>query len=79
MSRTQRAELKWLHLALWAAAISVIWLVLLPRVGDLESVSEHLDLMDRRNVRAGAMYYTDLEAIPLRPHWIEKEIQLWPE
>jgi len=79
MSPIKRAEHKWFYLAFWAAAVSAVWLLLLPRLGRLENVAEHLDLMESRNVRAGAMYYTDLEEIPVRPQWIEKEIQLWPE
>lgn len=79
MSPSSRPKKKWLQLALWAVAISTIWLLLLPRLGKVTAVSEHLDLMESRNVRAGAMYYTDLEEIPVRPLWIEKEIQLWPE
>lgn len=59
--------------------VLIIWLMVLPRLSSFEAVSKHMQLMEERGVHAGAMYYTDLEKLPLRPSWIEEQVQLWPE
>lgn len=68
----------WLKLALCVFVVASVWLIVLPRVSSIEVVANHIKYMEDRNVRAGAMYYTDLEKIPTRPTWIEQEILLWP-
>lgn len=70
---------KWLQLMFCVTAVAVVWLIVLPKLSSLDEVSRHVELMEKRNVHAGAMYYTDLDQLPLRPHWIENEIHLWPE
>lgn len=51
----------WLGLLLGFAAILWVWLVVLPGLGRWEVVREHVDLLDRSNINAGAMFYTEVE------------------
>ncbi len=67
-----------LRLTLGAMITTVVWCVLLPRLLDVGPVREHVALMEERGVNPAAMYYTELEQLPLRPVWIEKVIVLWP-
>ena len=41
-------------------------------------VARHVERMEDRGVNPAAMYYTELERLPLRPGWIERRIVLWP-
>jgi hypothetical protein len=79
MSHSKLLNSKWLQLIFCGIVVAVVWLIVLPQLSSLDAVSEHVHLMEERNVHAGAMYYTDLDKLPLRPKWIENEIQLWPE
>lgn len=51
----------WLGLLLGFAAILWVWLVVLPGLGNWEVVREHVDRLDRENINAGAMFYTEVE------------------
>jgi len=66
------------RLALSAAVTAVVWCGLLPRLLAWPPVASHVTLMEERRVDPAAMYYTELERLPLRPAWIEQEIVLWP-
>jgi di/tricarboxylate transporter len=79
MNYSKLLESKWIQLLFCTMAVAVVWLTLLPQLSSLDVISEHVKLMEERNVRAGAMYYTDLERLPLRPMWVEDEIHLWPK
>jgi len=68
-----------LRLACAAVIVAAIWIVILPRMQAIPSVSEHMQRMTDRDVNAGAMYYTELEHLPLRPDWVAERIALWPE
>lgn len=41
--------------------ILLVWSVILPWVGRWMVVREHLELMERSNINAGAMFYTELQ------------------
>lgn len=56
----------------------MIWCGLLPRLLDFGPVRRHVGLMEERGVDPSAMYYTELDRLPLRPAWIEHVIVLWP-
>lgn len=43
--------------------ISVIWLVILPQVGERPAVRQRIEILEDRGVDPGAMYYTDLEVM----------------
>ena len=67
-----------LRLGAGSFIVAVLWCTLLPRVLDLAPVQEHVALMEARRVDPSAMYYTELERLPLRPAWVEDMIILWP-
>ena len=58
--------------------IAVIWCVILPRMLDWGPVARHVSLMEERWVDPSAMYYTELERLPLRPEWVDRVLVLWP-
>lgn len=61
-----------------AAALAVVWLVLLPWVAGRPAVARHLRAMEEGEVNPAAMVYTDLDRLPLRPEWVERHLVLWP-
>ncbi len=34
--------------------------------------------MEVREVNPAAMFYTELERLPVRPRWVEQRLILWP-
>lgn len=60
------------------ALVAAVWCLLLPRLLDLGPIRRHVQLMEARGVDPSAMYYTELERLPLRPDWIADRIHLWP-
>lgn len=67
-----------LRLVAGAAITATVWCGLLPRLLEVAPIREHVALMEARGVDPSAMYYTELERLPLRPAWIEDVIVLWP-
>lgn len=67
-----------LRLVAGAAITATVWCGLLPRLLEVTPIQEHVALMEARGVDPSAMYYTELERLPLRPAWIEDVIVLWP-
>lgn len=51
----------WFRLMVLVLGIVLVWSVLLPWVGRWSVVREHLELMERSNINAGAMFYTEVE------------------
>jgi hypothetical protein len=43
-----------------------------------EPVAQHVDFMEQLEVNPAAMYYTELDRLPLRPAWIGHRLTLWP-
>lgn len=66
------------RLAAGTAVVALVWCGLLPRVLRLGPVARHVALMEARGVDPSAMYYTELERLPLRPPWIDEMLVLWP-
>ena len=58
--------------------MAVVWGIVLPRLLAVGPVARHVRLMEDRGVDPAAMYYTELERLPLRPTWIEDRVALWP-
>ncbi len=58
--------------------VSLVWCGLLPRLLTLGPVHRHVALMEERGVDPSAMYYTELERLPLRPAWVDDVLILWP-
>lgn len=65
-------------LLLWSVALLIIWLAILPQIQKLEFIARHIDFMKQRDINPAAMYYTELEKLPLRTPAIEQALVLWP-
>lgn len=55
-----------------------VWCGLLPRLLEFGPIARHVALMESRRVDPAAMYYTELERLPLRPAWVDEVLVLWP-
>ena len=66
------------RLLVGAAVMVVVWGIVLPRLLAVGPVARHVRLMEDRGVDPAAMYYTELERLPLRPTWVDRVIILWP-
>lgn len=58
MNETRRNERKLLVLS---TLLIVIWLVVLPWIGRLPAVSDHIERMKSNRIHPDAMFYTELE------------------
>jgi len=58
--------------------IAAAWCGLFPRLLEWPPVARHVALMEERRVDPSAMYYTELERLPLRPAWVDDVLVLWP-
>jgi len=79
MTRSTRRE--WpaaARIAAGAGLAALVWCGLLPRVLEFAPVARHVALMEARGVDPSAMYYTELERLPLRPAWVDEVLVLWP-
>ncbi len=66
------------RLVVGAAVAIVVWCGLLPRLLSVAPVARHVRLMEERGVDPAAMYYSELERLPLPPPWVEDRVILWP-
>ena len=78
MSATRDRRAGVVRLAAGALVAAAVWCGLLPRLLDLGPVARHVARMEERGVDPAAMYYTELERLPLRPAWVERHVVLWP-
>ncbi len=60
------------------AAVATIWGGLLPALLRSRPVARHVAGMEELGINPAAMYYTELDRLPVRPAWIERRITLWP-
>jgi hypothetical protein len=60
------------------AIILAIWCGVLPWIGRTHAVDRHVRRLERQQVDAAAMYYTELHRLPVRPAWIGDRLVLWP-
>jgi len=67
-----------LRLVCVTAGIGLVWCGLLPAAQRAAVVQRHVAAMELREVNPAAMVYTELERLPLRPDWADREIVLWP-
>jgi len=67
-----------IRLVVGGLVVAAVWCGLLPRLLAIGPVARHVRLMEARGVDAAAMYYTELERLPLRPAWIDDVLTLWP-
>ena len=61
-----------------AAAMGLVWCVVLPVVGRLPVIQRHVAAMEASRVNPAAMVYTELDRLPVRPPWLEERLILWP-
>ncbi len=50
-------------LSLGISVITIVWIIVLPRIASWKSVRENIDLLDRKGIDPAALYYTDVEAM----------------
>ncbi len=60
------------------AAVAVIWGGALPALLRCGPVARHVATMEERGVNPAAMYYTELDRLPLRPDWLGPRLAIWP-
>ena len=66
------------RLLVWTTVVAVVWCGLFPRLLAWPPIARHVALMEERGVDPSAMYYTELERLPLRPAWVDDMLVLWP-
>lgn len=66
------------RLAIGLATVAAIWGGVLPALLRCRGVARHVAHMEERGVNPAAMYYTELERLPLRPAWLDRRVRLWP-
>jgi hypothetical protein len=66
------------RLLVGAMAVAMIWCGLFPQLLHWPPIACHVALMEERGVDPSAMYYTELERLPLRPAWVDDVLVLWP-
>lgn len=52
-----------IHLLAWVAAGSLLWLAVLPRIGQVEQVRTMIDRNERLGIDPSAKFYTELPLI----------------
>jgi hypothetical protein len=55
-----------------------VWGGLLPAVLRCGPIARHVARMESAGVNPAAMYYTELERLPVRPEWIDDRLVRWP-
>ena len=60
----QRCLVNWLKLIFGLIAIACVWLMLLPRLGQLPPVKQHIQHMEDKDIVVDAMFYTELNWDP---------------
>jgi hypothetical protein len=75
---SQATVARTLRLSAGLAVVAAVWCGLLPRLLEWPPVARHVALMEERGVDPSAMYYTELERLPLRPAWVDDVLVLWP-
>lgn len=66
------------RLTLSLVVVAAIWGGVLPALLRCRGVARHVARMEERGVNPAAMYYTELERLPLRPAWLDRRVTLWP-
>jgi hypothetical protein len=66
------------RLVIGCTVVVAIWGGVLPALLRCRGVAGHVAHMEERGVNPAAMYYTELERLPLRPAWIDRRVTLWP-
>jgi hypothetical protein len=67
-----------IRLLMGATMVVVVWCDIFPRLLHWPPIARHVSLMEERGVDPSAMYYTELERLPLRPAWVDDLLVLWP-
>ncbi|MFM7136691.1 MAG: hypothetical protein ACKO1M_06430 [Planctomycetota bacterium] len=78
MNRSHSPSRPLVRLATGGVVVALVWCGLFPRLLEWPPVARHVALMEERRVDPSAMYYTELERLPLRPAWVDDVLILWP-
>jgi|694.fasta_scaffold03597_14 hypothetical protein len=62
-----------------AALIVAVWGWLLPAALRCGPLARHVARLEAGSVNPAAMFYTELERIPVRPQWLDDRIVRWPQ
>ena len=65
---------RWLLLLGSTSLIVVIWTIVLPWIGDLQSVRARIEFLESQGVDPSALYYSDLEAMPRLEAAVKKKM-----
>lgn len=52
---------QWLRLGIAVGVMALIWLVVLPRLGETPPIKRHIETMKAAGIDPSAMFYTELE------------------
>lgn len=52
---------RWLAAAASAVIMAVVWLVILPWLGQQKSIRQHVEALHAADINASAMFYSELE------------------
>lgn len=52
---------RWLSAAAVGLAVALLWLVVLPWLGDCQPIRQHVDALHAADINASAMFYSELE------------------
>jgi|GEM_PF-1746614 len=55
----------WISFTAGAVCVGTIWLIVLPLIGDVPAVADHIALQKQGNIDPSAMFYTDLAIAPV--------------
>ena len=53
----------WRRLVVTIGLIVVLWVGILPRLGELPAVQRRMQLLDRHNINPAALFYTELDCM----------------
>jgi hypothetical protein len=78
MSRSISPSRPLVRLVAGGVLVAAVWCGLFPRLLVWPPIARHIALMEERRIDPSAMYYTELERLPLRPAWVDDMLVLWP-
>jgi hypothetical protein len=78
MSRSISLSRPLVRLVAGGVLVAAVWCGLFPRLLAWPPIARHIALMEERRIDPSAMYYTELERLPLRPAWVDDLLVLWP-
>ena len=72
MIHTTTPARRWGSLGVAIAAMGLVWLVVLPRIGEQPRVAEHIVTQQRLGIDPSALFYSELEIAAGIAHHVER-------